>query len=198
MRLIKRWITSSLLALSLLTASATAADLSGRVRDTSTNSYLFGASVTILELNRTETSAAGGGFSFSDVPAGPYTLVVKYLGYTDESRTVTVDSENQNLDIGIDSALNTVTLNGQLIGLPSEKGNRGIAMDSVLTTMNTSPVADPSMQGSLIGSTPRLTVFGEFLNINEEPLLNYHGVRNRSVGNEIYSWNANDGINFSL
>lgn len=32
---------------------------------------------------------------------------------------------------GIDSSLNTVTLNNQLVGTPSEGGNRGVAMDSV-------------------------------------------------------------------
>lgn len=45
---------------------------------------------------------------------------------------------------------------------------------------------------------PKARVFVEFLNLNEEPLRAYIGEPRRSGGFEIYSWNANVGINWNL
>jgi len=45
---------------------------------------------------------------------------------------------------------------------------------------------------------PHFTVFAEFLNLGEEPLLEYTGESLRNTGNEIYYWKANFGINFTL
>jgi TonB-dependent receptor len=46
--------------------------------------------------------------------------------------------------------------------------------------------------------TSRFRIFAEFLNINEEPLREFQGVPSRSSSLEIYSWNANAGINFNF
>ncbi len=44
----------------------------------------------------------------------------------------------------------------------------------------------------------RLRLYGEFTNLGEAPLRVYTGVPSRSGGYEIYGWNANFGINWSL
>ena len=44
----------------------------------------------------------------------------------------------------------------------------------------------------------RLRVFAEFLNLNEEPLREFQGNASRPSSLEIYSWNANAGINFNF
>jgi len=44
----------------------------------------------------------------------------------------------------------------------------------------------------------RLRIFAEFTNLGEEPLRTYSGVPSRNNGYEIYSWNANFGINWNL
>ncbi len=45
---------------------------------------------------------------------------------------------------------------------------------------------------------PRLRVFVDALNVNREPLRTYAGEPGRSSGYEIYSWNANVGVNWRL
>ncbi len=45
---------------------------------------------------------------------------------------------------------------------------------------------------------PRLRVFLDVLNANKEPLRTYSGEPGRSSGYEIYSWNANVGVNWRL
>ncbi|MBL9206894.1 MAG: carboxypeptidase regulatory-like domain-containing protein, partial [Opitutaceae bacterium] len=79
-----------------LSVAARAASLTGRVRDSNTNSLLYGATVTISELGRTATSEAGGAFSFGGIPAGSYTVVVSYLGYNDVRQSVTVAEAGEN------------------------------------------------------------------------------------------------------
>ncbi len=76
---------------------------------------------------------------------------------------------------GIDSALNTVTLNNQLVGTPSEAGNRGIAMDAVpadlIARLEVVKAVTPDMDANAIGGSinivtqsafdrPELFVFG--------------------------------------
>ncbi len=45
---------------------------------------------------------------------------------------------------------------------------------------------------------PRLRVFVDFLNVSKEPLRTFTGEPGRSSGYEIYSWNANVGVNWRL
>jgi TonB-dependent receptor len=56
---------------------------------------------------------------------------------------------------GIDSALNNVTLNNQVLGTPSEQGNRGVAMDSVpaelIERLEVSKAVTPDKDGTAIG-----------------------------------------------
>ncbi len=76
---------------------------------------------------------------------------------------------------GINSALNTVTLNNQLVGTPSEQGNRGIAMDSVpadlIARLEVVKAVRPDMDANAVGGSinivtqsafdrPELFVFG--------------------------------------
>ncbi|MSU25338.1 MAG: TonB-dependent receptor [Opitutus sp.] len=77
-------------ALVLFPALATAATVTGHVRDVSTSSYLLGATVNLRELNRDTISGPDGAFLFNDVPAGSYTLTATSLGYADKSETLTV------------------------------------------------------------------------------------------------------------
>ena len=44
----------------------------------------------------------------------------------------------------------------------------------------------------------RLKVFAELLNLNKEPLREYQGEPGHNSVLEVYSWNANFGINWSL
>lgn len=67
---------------------------------------------------------------------------------------------------GIDSGLNTVTLNSQLIGTPSEQGNRGIAMDSVpadlVARLEVVKAVTPDLDGSAIGGSVNIVTQSAF------------------------------------
>ena len=67
---------------------------------------------------------------------------------------------------GINSALNTVTLNNQLLGTPSEQGNRGIAMDSVpadlIARLEVVKAVTPDMDGNAIGGSINIVTQSAF------------------------------------
>lgn len=83
---------------------AWAASISGRVQDANTASYMFGANVTINELNRSETTQSDGSFTFANVPAGDYTLTISYIGYDNVTKGVHVDADSEaRTDIALGS-----------------------------------------------------------------------------------------------
>jgi TonB-dependent receptor len=231
------------LMMGLLSGAASAAVVTGRVRDAGSNSFLLGATVTLQELDRATTTKAGGEFHFGNVPAGDYTLTVASLGYADYSQPVSVAeagapglevalksevlalekvvvegtregqaralqqkrSATNVMDVisadavgkfpdgnaaealrrvpgisleidqdegryvvvrGIDSALNTVTLNNQIVGTPSEAGNRGVAMDSVpadlISRLEVVKAVTPDMDANSIGGAINIVTQSAF------------------------------------
>lgn len=74
----------------LLPLAGVAAEISGRVRDANTGSFLFGAVVSIKETGRIAHTASDGTFSFVGLPAGAYTLVTSYVGYDEVEQPVAV------------------------------------------------------------------------------------------------------------
>lgn len=76
---------------------ASAATLTGRVRDTNTGSFLLGATVAVRELGREVSTDRAGAFVLREVPAGSYTLVASYLGYGDVTQSVTVANDGERL-----------------------------------------------------------------------------------------------------
>ena len=100
-----RLVFGVLLAHALLTLAASAATLTGRVRDANTNAYLLGATVTIRELNRQAVTDAEGRYLFADLPEGNYTLVVDYVGYKQAPHSValrpgTLGAMTEDLTVG--------------------------------------------------------------------------------------------------
>jgi TonB-dependent receptor len=67
---------------------------------------------------------------------------------------------------GIDSALNNVTLNGLSVGTPSEKGNRGIALDSVpadlISNIEVVKAVTPDMDANAIGGSVNIVTQSAF------------------------------------
>src|SRR5688500_5776460 len=83
-------LTAVILCSAFICSLTSAASLTGRVRDETSNSSLLGATVTLRELNRTTSTSTGGEFSLGNIPAGTYTLTVSSLGYADQTQSVTV------------------------------------------------------------------------------------------------------------
>lgn len=80
----------ALLASCAFATPALAQDLAGTVADSTNTRTLSGAEVRIVELGRVTEAARDGSFRFTDIPPGTYTLVVRYVGASSETRRVTV------------------------------------------------------------------------------------------------------------
>ncbi|WP_181304355.1 TonB-dependent receptor [Rufibacter sp. XAAS-G3-1] len=64
--------------------------LSGRVVDATTRAPLLGSTVTLSAGNRITSTSSDGRFTFTNLPAGEYTLQVSYLGYATGTQSVNV------------------------------------------------------------------------------------------------------------
>jgi len=202
------------------------------------------ATVSIDSIGRTASTDQNGDYLFPNLPAGSYDVTVRYLGYADSTRNVTVTDDGESradfkigygdlialdkfvvegiregqaralqqkrnagniMDVvsadavgkfpdgnaaeslrrmpgisveidqdegryvvirGIDSALNSVTLNNQVLGTPSEQGNRGVAMDSVpaelIARLEVSKAVTPDMDGTAIGGSINIVTKSAF------------------------------------
>src|SRR5256712_1099627 len=77
-------------ALALLFVGPSASDtLPGRVTDPD-GAPLPTAVILITELHRVATTGADGGFALADVPPGPYTVIVRHVGFAPFAREVVV------------------------------------------------------------------------------------------------------------
>jgi Pvc16 N-terminal domain/Carboxypeptidase regulatory-like domain len=72
--------------------------LSGRILD-HTLAPVPGATVTVAQSGEQRTSGADGGFSFTDLPFGPYTLQVHVAGVPDQQLSVTYAAGSQIHDV---------------------------------------------------------------------------------------------------
>jgi outer membrane cobalamin receptor len=89
----------SLTALSIPVAQAQSrVALSGTVKDAKTGETLSGATVRVVELQGVGTTADADGRFALPVPAGSYTLEVRFLGYKVLSRKITATSD-QRVDL---------------------------------------------------------------------------------------------------
>jgi TonB-dependent receptor len=90
--------------------------ITGRIIDENKLS-LPGATVRLQELSRTTISDQNGNYSLVNVPAGTYSLIVGYIGYTPYKKTITLQQgQTLKLDITLvlskENALQTVVVTG--------------------------------------------------------------------------------------
>ena len=89
--------------------------VTGNLRDKEGNA-ISGASVSIKELHKNSITDGAGGFTFSRVPAGVYTLGIKYIGYRHLTKKITVGNRPLQLNLQLEedvSSLNAVTVTGK-------------------------------------------------------------------------------------
>lgn len=97
----KRFFTLVLVLALLYPVLAQQGKISGVVRDKVSGENLAGANIIIPVLRAGATSDENGEFILEKIPPGAYSLVVTYLGYTEDKRTVDVP-ENQTIHITIE------------------------------------------------------------------------------------------------
>ncbi|RYG79948.1 MAG: DUF2012 domain-containing protein, partial [Alphaproteobacteria bacterium] len=71
-------------------APAFAGDIVGNVNDATGTIALQSAQVRVVELDRVVTTARDGAFTIAGVPAGDYTLEVRYVGAANVTQAVSV------------------------------------------------------------------------------------------------------------
>ncbi|MFI2741374.1 TonB-dependent receptor [Zhouia sp. PK063] len=115
-------------------ASAQEGNIKGNIIDES-NLSVPGATVVITSLNKGVVSNFDGEFTFVNIPEGTYTLTVKYLGYSDVEKEVTVNvGTTSEVKITLhpksvelnDVEVTGFALGGQAKALNTQKNNRNI------------------------------------------------------------------------
>ncbi|RDC59105.1 hypothetical protein HME9302_00290 [Alteripontixanthobacter maritimus] len=112
---------ASALALAVPSIAA-AGTVSGTVIDASETVALRAANVRIVELDRSSKTERDGSFYFADVPAGTYTLEVRYVGAPATTQTITVTetgTANVMIQVGDQGADNEILVIGQAANLAS-------------------------------------------------------------------------------
>jgi TonB-dependent receptor len=114
---------------------AQAGQVVGTVADVSGTRVLPSAEVTIVELGRTVEADGNGRYRFPNVPAGTYTLRVRYTGASPAEIQIRVDESGELIqDVALGSA-GDILVNGQRANLASslsrQRGADGV--ESVLT-----------------------------------------------------------------
>ncbi len=71
--------------------------VSGRVVCEGTNDYLPGANVMLKETTFGAATDRSGIYRISNIPPGTYTLVVRYIGYTEKSIEITIGDQGYSL-----------------------------------------------------------------------------------------------------
>lgn len=122
-------------ALLLVPAAASAGQVTGLVSDATGTRTLPSAEVTLVELGRRVEAGDDGRFRFTDVPAGRYTLRVRYTGADPVEIAVTVpESGELTQDVAI-GGQDDILVTGQRANLSSaltrQRGADGV--ESVLT-----------------------------------------------------------------
>jgi TonB-dependent receptor len=104
---LSRWLGRAICLVAVCCGSAAVAQntgtINGVVTDKTTGSYLVGAEVRVVGSTAATATARDGSFSLSNVPSGPQTLEVTYVGRKTKTLQVVVPSgsaANTTIDLG--------------------------------------------------------------------------------------------------
>ncbi len=139
-----RLLASSMLASAVAVPAAYAGTISGEVADASGTRTLRGAEVSLVELSQSAEVGQDGSYRFVNVPAGTYTLRVRYPGAEEQTRVITVTETSAAVEsfalaargAGGDTAvMDTVLVIGQQANLLSSLARQRASdtVDTVLT-----------------------------------------------------------------
>ncbi len=126
-------------------ASSQSNTLAGRVTDAETGAPLPGASVAIPSLSRGASTDVDGRFSITSLPTGPLRVVVSFLGYRSEVRTV---------DVGPSTAALDVALAASIVEAPDVTVTARAQASDLLSTPQSVSVVDEGQLDRASGATP--------------------------------------------
>ncbi len=149
--------------LSCCSIAAATGTIQGTITDVATNGALPGANVVLEGISRGTASDLDGEYRITNVPAGEYILVVTYIGYQDERRSVTVmDDEIKDLDIQMKfDALEgeVIVVTGQLEG-QAEAINLQIASNTIVNIVSSDKIQELPDQNAAesVGRLPGVSI----------------------------------------
>ncbi|MEM9666671.1 MAG: carboxypeptidase-like regulatory domain-containing protein, partial [Bacteroidota bacterium] len=128
-----RWPGRLILALLLVLPSTAWADgrIVGRVTDGSTGETLPGANVIIQGTSRGAATDLEGRYTIPNVPPGPLTLVVTYIGYESQTREVTIED---NVETEADFVLKWEGVQGEEIVITAQAEGQISAINQQLSS----------------------------------------------------------------
>jgi len=192
--------------------------ISGNIKDAETGEDLIGATVEIKELI-TGTSANVYGFYSITVPKGKYQVIIRFLGYKDESLTIDL---NKNLDIDFSLKPAVAELNEVVISASNDvseiQENKGSVSKLNITTIKKVPAfmgevdvmrtlqSLPGVQSGGEGTTgffvrggsidQNLVTLDEATIYNSSHLLGFFSVFNADVINDVEIYKGGIPANF--
>lgn len=139
-----RLLASSILATAVAVPVASAGIITGEVADATGTRTLRGAEVSLVELNQSAEVGQDGSYRFTNVPAGTYTLRVRYPGAEEQSRVITITEDGAVAESfalaprgtdGDTAVMDTVLVIGQQANLLSSIARQRASdtVDTVLT-----------------------------------------------------------------
>jgi TonB-dependent receptor len=139
-----RLLASSILATAVAVPVASAGTITGEVADATGTRTLRGAEVSLVELNQSAEVGQDGSYRFTNVPAGTYTLRVRYPGAEEQSRVITITEDGAVAESfalaprgtdGDTAVMDTVLVIGQQANLLSSIARQRASdtVDTVLT-----------------------------------------------------------------
>ena len=131
-------------AFSLGVISAHAGDIIGRVVNVNSGGYLPGASVTLA--GQSQVTDSEGRFRFNNVPEGPATISVQYLGFPSATRTVEVPATGS---VPVSFALGEDVVNLQSFVVEGYREGRSRALQQKRTARNVMDIISADSIGNL-------------------------------------------------
>lgn len=123
------------MSVNLFAQNSGKAKITGIITDANTGEPLFGASVAIVGTSMGAAADMEGNYVLFNVPAGTYTLEIRYLGYEDKTKTDVVVSGNETKQLNIqmspstilqEEVIVTVQAKGQMAAINQERSSNKI------------------------------------------------------------------------
>jgi len=137
--------------------NAPAQTIGGTVR--SGRDPIVGATVRVLELDRSLRSGARGQFAFSNVPNGRYTVLVEVIGYQSATQTVQVESTPTTLEFNLRPsafALDPVVVSASPVARTASDEYQSTASRSQVELLNSAGASFSEKISDLPGVAARL------------------------------------------
>lgn len=126
--------------------------ITGKVISADSGQPLAGASLTLIEKNRTKAADQNGVFSFAKLEAGTYSIKCSYTGYEAKIIEEVIVKDNDNTDISI--SLDVKASDTVIVTAPKRLKAAGATVESLLIAQKNSASVSDGITAETIKKTP--------------------------------------------